>query len=161
MSDAAAIEMLSPHFSRVSFEHSSTAIDHNIPNIMGPAELACARALCLVILEPLRVMRARPIFQTSGYRCLLVNRLVGSSDHGQHPLGMASDIHDGGSRYELACAIRDSDLPYDQLILEGYHEGDPHSGWVHVSHNPAGTNRRQVLTIPGGHGQRGIPGLHA
>jgi zinc D-Ala-D-Ala carboxypeptidase len=156
----AAPEMLSPHFSRASFEHSATAIEHRIANVMGTDELACAKLLCLHILEPVRVMRGVPIYLTSGFRCLEVNRLVGSSDHGQHPLGQASDIHDGGSRYDLAKAIAESTLDFDQLILEGYHQGQPLSGWVHVSHNPAGRNRRQVLTIPSGHGQHGIPGLH-
>jgi hypothetical protein len=156
-----APEMLSPHFSRAAFEHSNTAIDHGISNVMGPVELAAAKTLCLTVLEPLRIMRDRPIMQTSGFRCLAVNRLVGSADHSQHVLGQASDINDGGSRYELAKLIAESDLPYDQLILEAYHSGDPLSGWVHVSHNPNGPQRRQVLTIPNGRGQHGIPGLHA
>lgn len=158
---AGAPEMLSPHFSRVSFERSTTAIDNHIRNVMGPAELASARALCLNVLEPLRLMRDRPIFLTSGYRCLTVNRLVKSADTSQHLRGQAADIHDGGSRYELAKMIAESDLPFDQLILEAYHAGQPLSGWVHLSHNPNGRQRRQILTIPGGRGQHGIPGLHA
>jgi zinc D-Ala-D-Ala carboxypeptidase len=158
---AAAPEMLSAHFSRASFEHSGTAVDHGIANVMDADQLAAAKTLCATILEPLRALIGRPIMLTSGFRCLQVNRLVGSSDLGQHPKGQAADINDGHSRYELAQTIAKSRLPFDQLILEGYHEGDPLSGWVHVSHNPAGPQRGQILTIPTGHGRDGIPGLHA
>lgn len=152
--------MLSPHFSRASFEYSATAIRHGIANVMDAAQLACAKQLCRQILEPVRAMRGYPIFLTSGFRCQEVNRLVGSTPLSQHVMGQASDINDGGSRYALAKLIAESALPFDQLILEAYHAGQPLSGWVHLSHNPAGHNRRQVLTIPSGRGRHGIPGLH-
>lgn len=158
---AAAPEMLSAHFSRASFEHSGTAVDHGIANVMDADQVAAAKTLCATILEPLRALIGRPVMLTSGFRCLAVNRLVKSADTSQHIKGQAADIHDGRSRYDLAKLIAESRLPFDQLILEGYHEGNPLSGWVHVSHDPSGHQRGQVLTIPGGHGQHGIPGLHA
>ena len=36
-------------------------------------------------------------------------------------------------------AIRQSDIPYDQLILE--------FGWIHCSHSPDGHQRRQALIV--------------
>jgi len=153
-------EMLSSHFSRAEFEHSDTAIAHGIVNVMGPMQLANARSLCMNILEPLRAELGRAIVLTSGYRCLQVNRLVGSSDGSQHVQGMAADINDGGSRYKLAQHIAASTLDFDQLILEAYHPGQPLSGWVHVSRKPGGPQRRQILTIPTGRGNAALPGLH-
>ena len=46
---------------------------------------------------------------------------------------MCSDF---GSAYEVACAIRDSSIKYDQLIYEGT--------WVHISFDPR--MRQQDLT---------------
>jgi zinc D-Ala-D-Ala carboxypeptidase len=44
---------------------------------------------------------------------------------------------------ELAEWIRDN-LEFDQLILEFYRDGEPDSGWVHVSWN-GDENRNQSL----------------
>jgi hypothetical protein len=153
------MEMLSPNFSRAEFEHSETAVAHGIVNVMGSIALANARSLCANILEPLRRKVGRPLILTSGFRSLPVNRLVGSADTSQHVLGQAADINDGRSRYELAQDIAQSDLDFDQLILEAYHLGDPLSGWVHVSRRPNGPQRRQILTIPSGRGQAALSGL--
>jgi len=49
------------------------------------------------------------------------------------------------SNWELAKWIQ-SELDFDQLILEFYKKGDPHSGWVHCSYSRFGNNRRQQLT---------------
>jgi len=38
----------------------------------------------------------------------------------------------------------DSELHYDQLILEYWNESDPNSGWVHCSFSE-GNNRKQYL----------------
>ena len=51
----------------------------------------------------------------------------------------------GLSNFDLACYIRDN-LPFDQLILENYTQGDPNSGWVHVSYCRHREQRRQVMT---------------
>ena len=52
----------------------------------------------------------------------------------QHVLGQAADIEVlGVSNLELSDWIN-TNLEYDQLILEFYNEKEgPHSGWVHVS----------------------------
>lgn len=66
----------------------------------------------------------------------------------QHPLGCSGDIElpgDKPSNYELASWI-ESNLDFDQVILEFYDRKDPNSGWVHVSYRKTG-NRKQALTI--------------
>ena len=44
-------------------------------------------------------------------------------------------------------------MDFDQLILECY-TGDPSSGWVHVSYNNQGENRKDVLTYDRTNGYR-------
>ena len=61
--------------------------------------------------------------------------------------GLAADIEiPGVSNKELAEYI-ESNLPFDQLILEFYNGVDPNSGWVHVSYVDDDKNRKQTLTI--------------
>ena len=51
----------------------------------------------------------------------------------QHCKGEAVDIEISGiSNYELAVWVKDN-LNFDQVILECYRQGEPNSGWVHVS----------------------------
>jgi hypothetical protein len=46
---------------------------------------------------------------------------------------------------------------FDQLILEFYKKDDPAGGWVHVSYNEKGANRKQVLTYDGKSYENGLP----
>jgi len=62
----------------------------------------------------------------------------------QHIEGKAADIEIPSiNNKDLAWWIRNN-LEVDQLILEFYKEGEPNSGWVHVSYNE-GENRNQYL----------------
>ena len=90
-------------------------------------------------LEEVRSLFGHPLVITSGYRCLEVNRAIGSKDNSQHCLGQAADFHiDGYSIDEIIQKIIDSGIEFDQLI----HEFD---SWVHlsISDHP----RRNVLII--------------
>lgn len=147
-------EMLSPHFSREEFEYSSTAVKHGIRNIMGPVELASAKALLLHVWEPVRVHFNRPVICNSGYRSPRVNLLVGSKPGSQHERGEAMDGEIAGiPNGELALWILRSTIDFDQLILENYTPGIAGSGWVHCSRSNRGRQRRQTLTMTlGSHG---------
>ena len=50
-----------------------------------------------------------------------------------------------------------NNVDFDQLILEFYNPDDPAGGWVHVSYNEAGANRKQVLTYDGKSYENGLP----
>jgi hypothetical protein len=50
------------------------------------------------------------------------------------------------SNYDLARAVIDNKIPFDQLILEFYTPGIPNSGWVHISYRMDGSNRFDVMT---------------
>lgn len=155
-------EMLSAHFSRAEFEKSDTANRLRLANIMPAVELQAARALCIQVLEPIRVHFARPVTLNSGYRSPAVNRAVGSSPGSQHARGEAGDIEIAGiSNAELALWIKGSTIDFDQLILEAYRPGVPNSGWVHVSRSNRGRQRRSCLTMTmGSHGPVYLQGIN-
>ena len=62
----------------------------------------------------------------------------------------------GVSNYDLALWISQN-IEFDKLILECYRQGEPTSGWVHVSLKPeTAQNRNEVLTYSGGSFSQGL-----
>jgi len=101
--------------------------------------------LCEQVLQPLRDAHGVGIKVNSGYRSPDVNAAVGGSRTSDHCKGQAADIEiPGVANKDLALYIRDN-FEFTQLILEGYIEGVPDSGWVHVSYD-VNNLKRQVLT---------------
>lgn len=135
----------SKHFTVAEMTKSNTAIRLGLNNIPTPGADSALRALCAEILEPIRnalgVVRV-----SSGYRCPALNAAVKGDSSSAHVRGEAADIEvDGLSNLDLAAWIKNSGLIFDQCILEMYSPGEPHSGWVHVSHSRS-FNRGEVLT---------------
>lgn len=130
---------LSEHFSKAEFEHSNTAIQRGISNVMDSGQTQKAIDLCVNVLEPLRAHVGAPIKLNCGYRSPLVNKAVGGAKTSQHILGEAADL-DLHSR-ELFIWIKDN-LEYDQIIFEMGTEEN--AGWFHVSYRK-GRNRKQAL----------------
>lgn len=133
--------MLSDHFGLAELIASSAALRHGINNAPGPHEIDNLKRLCVTVLEPLRAAIGQPIRITSGYRCSLLNTIVGGSRTSDHISGRAADIVvPGTSPLSLARAIESLDLPVQQVIHE-------FGAWVHVSIPPAGEPpRREYLT---------------
>ena len=99
------------------------------------------------VLQPIRDHYGVPITPNSGYRCLQLNRAIGSKDTSQHTKGQAVDVEvPGVANHDLADWVKDN-LDFDQLILEFYYPGEPTSGWVHISYVSPEQNRKQLLTI--------------
>ena len=72
---------------------------------------------------------------------------------------MASDIEIFGiPNIQVAYWIQ-SNCDFDQLILEFYSPDDPAGGWVHVSYNEKGSNRKQVLTYDGKKFENNLPDM--
>lgn len=146
---------MTPHFKLAEFTKSQIASRLGIDNT--PPELVKRRlkALAERILEPVRKHFGRPVRISSGYRCLALNKAIGSKTSSQHVRGEAADFEIPGiPNIEVACWIRDN-LEKDQLILEFWEQGDPHAGWIHCSYSE--NNRNMVLTISRKTTTEGLP----
>ena len=136
---------LSPNFTLAELTKSQTALRKGIDNTPTQDEIEKLQLLVDNVLQRVRDHFGRPVTINSGFRCLKLNRAIGSKDNSQHRKGEAADIEvPGVSNLELAEWIRDN-LTFDQLILEFYSEDDPAAGWVHVSYVPQ--PRNATLTI--------------
>ena len=145
---------LSTHFSLAELVASGEAARRGIDNSPTPEALAALRRTALG-LETVRMrLGGMPVIISSGYRCLALNRAIGSKDTSQHLLGEAVDFicPRFGSPANIVAALKDSDVPYDQLILEFARSG---GGWVHVSFSER--NRRQAFSLD----ERGVQPLFA
>lgn len=125
---------------------SDTAIERRIWNGASKAVEDNLRQLVDNILDPLRERWGKPITVNSGHRCPEINKAVGGVPNSQHVTGCAADITTGsveGNRALMRLLV-DGGLHYDQLIDEANYK------WLHVSFNPCGVNRRQLLRMRGG-----------
>lgn len=135
---------LSEHFGLQEFTKSSHS---DIPNGPSPEEIACLKALCLNILEPLRAHYGKPITILSGFRCPALNKVVGGAPTSQHVMGQAADIEIYGIRNDEIWQYIVNSLPFDQVIAEKLSREDGSAGWVHVSYDPRA--RRDAISFLG------------
>ena len=121
---------LSPHFTLEEMEASDTAKRLGICNKAPSGVVKNLGYLASNLLEQIRTLVGKPIYISSGYRCELLNKAVGGSPTSQHRYGQAVDIEAIGiSPKTLYTIIKNSNLQYDQLILEKTKQAE----WVHVS----------------------------
>ena len=147
---------LSKHFTLEEFEKSQTATRKGIINKAGSGEIKNLGDLCYEVLEPVRAKFDKPVTITSGYRSPELSEAIGSKATSQHCLGEAADFEIAGvSNLQVALWI-ENNVDFDQLILEFWKEGEPNSGWIHVSYKD-GSNRKQVLTYDGSSYNNGLP----
>ena len=147
---------LSKHFTLEEFEKSQTATRKGIKNKAGSGEIKNLGDLCYEVLEPVRAKFDKPVTITSGYRSPELSEAIGSKATSQHCLGQAVDFEIAGvSNLEVALWLTNN-VNFDQCILEFWKEGEPNSGWIHVSFHE-GSNRKQVLTYSGGEYKNGLP----
>lgn len=144
-------DKLSQHFTLREFLRSETAARRGIDNTPGPVMLRVLERTA-ANLEDVRRLLGVPIHISSGYRCLALNRAIGSKDSSAHVRGLAVDFDapEFGEPVDICRAIHASDIMYDQLIYE-------HT-WVHIAWAATGSApRRQTLTLmPGGSYAHGI-----
>jgi len=142
---------LSPHFSLEELTKSQTALRMGIDNTTTERETQALRYVCYKVLEPVREHFAIPFSPSSGFRSKELNDAIGGAVGSQHCLGEAADIEIPGVDNETLARWIVKNLTFDQLILEYYIQGDPSSGWVHVSwvEEARVDNRGDVLTFDG------------
>lgn len=138
---------LTNNFYLYEFTKSQTALRHGIDNTPTQTEIDNLKLLCREVLQPLRYAFDMPITISSGFRCLELNKKIGSSDRSQHVTGHAADFEIPGiPNLGVAEFIRDN-FSFDQLILEYWYSDVPNSGWIHCSYVSLEDNRKDVLTI--------------
>ncbi len=130
------------------YSQSNVAKRLKIENRPDPNEIISLALLNHQIVRPLcKKFGYKKLKFNSGFRCLTLNRAIGSKDTSQHVKGQAVDLEFNGiDNMTLFKWIKDK-LEFDQLILEFYKESDPNSGWVHVSYDTKKKNRQSVLMI--------------
>ncbi len=138
---------LTAHFTLEELTHSNKAVLLNLDNTPSP-EIIKELKLTAEMLEKIRAHisalcgRDCPMFDISGYRSLLVNRAVGSSDTSDHVKGAAADFEAAWMKpYDVCKALvpKMAEFGIGQIINE--------KTWVHVSrHAPANAVNR-ILTI--------------
>ena len=129
------------HFTLGEFLRSEAAARLGIDNTPAPDILHVLQRNA-ESMEELRALVGAPLHITSGYRCLALNRAIGSKDTSAHVEGRATDFEalEFGSPLEVCRRIVASDIAFDQLIWE-------HS-WVHIGWPKIGVDpRRQVLIL--------------
>jgi hypothetical protein len=135
---------LSANFQLSELVKSQTAERKGISNNPSPDHIDNLKSLCLNVLQPIRSHFDEPVIISSGYRSAELCIAIGSKPTSQHSEGKAADIEIVNvDNRELAMWIKNN-LEFDQLILEFYKEGEPNSGWVHVSYSGE-NNRNQFL----------------
>jgi zinc D-Ala-D-Ala carboxypeptidase len=127
--------ILTQHFTLAELTKSETAIRKGIVNTPDEQAITNLTLVCNIILEPVREHYGIPFSPNSGFRCLELNRAIGSSDNSQHVEGKAVDFEVPGiDNKDVALWVK-KNCAFDQIILEFYKEGQPSSGWVHCSYD--------------------------
>jgi len=150
---------LSKHFKLEEFEKSMTASRKGIKNKAGDGEIKSLGDLCYEILAPVRAHFDKPIYISSGYRSEALCEAIGSKKTSQHTKGQAVDFEINGVPNIKIAYWLSNNVDFDQLILEYFDKNDPAGGWIHVSYNEKGSNRKQVLTFDGDKYENGLPDM--
>ena len=135
---------LTKNFSLLELTKSQTAERKGIDNTPSTEHQENLKLLCESILQPVRDHFGKVVTISSGYRSPELCTAIGSKITSQHAKGQAADFEIFGVSNKTLADYIDSELHYDQLILEYWKESDPNSGWVHCSFSE-GNNRKQYL----------------
>ena len=130
------------YFTLKEMINSNTAKSKGIDNTPTWSVVLNLLELVQNVLDPIREAYKKPIKVNSGYRCIELNRAVGSKDNSQHILGLAADITVGSreANKQLFEFIQSNIKEWDQLINENNYQ------WIHISYNK-NNNRKQVLSL--------------
>ena len=124
---------------------SETAKRKGISNMPTPEHIENFKKLAENVFQPIRDHFGVPIYISSGYRSKALNKAIGGSLTSQHCQGEAIDIDMDGTSItnkQIFDFIKDN-LVFDQMIWEFGTDKNP--GWVHVSYESTGRQRKQIL----------------
>jgi len=138
---------LSANFTLKELTKSDTATRLGIDNTPDEAVIESLKLLCENVLQPVRDHFGKSVTVNSGFRSPETNQATGGSKTSDHCKGQAADIEiEGISNPDLAHWIMDN-CDYTQLILEFYTQGQPNSGWVHVSYDPGNLKMQELTAV--------------
>jgi hypothetical protein len=131
---------LSKHFSLEELTQSDTAVRLDIDNTPSEEVMDNLKFLAEK-LEDVRDLLHNPMLISSGFRSDALNSHLGSKRTSAHTRGLAVDFISPsfGTPEEIVEAIVNSDIQYDQVILE-------FGRWVHLAFTP-NEPRKQALII--------------
>lgn len=134
-------EKLSEHFTLEEFVISQTAARRGIDNTPSPAIIHNLRRTAAAMERVRKLLGDKPIRVSSGYRCPALNAAVGGSESSAHMQGLAADFTcpGFGTVFQVAMAIADSNIEFDQVIHE-------YGTWVHFGLR-LGPGRRKLNSI--------------
>jgi len=129
---------LSKYFDLRELIFSKIAEENGIDNTPTPEILEKLKYTASQF-DKVRELLGKPVNVSSGYRCLQVNRRIGSKDTSQHLKGEAVDFKCElfGNPKKVFDKIKESNIQFDQLIVE-------FNSWVHISFVKNG-GRRECL----------------
>jgi hypothetical protein len=134
---------LTPHFSLDELTRSDTAKRLDIRNDPNDVQVANLHTLAEGLEQVRTKLNSNPIWVTSGFRSMDLNRAIKSKDTSYHTFGLAADFTcpGYGDVPQVMRTLANSSIEFDQLILE-------HGSWIHIAF-PKGTEkpRRQMLSI--------------
>lgn len=135
-------DRLSPHLTLAEFTESDTAARLGIDNSLPGNLLEAARTTGLM-LERIRAVLGAPMLISSGYRCSVLNKAIGSGPSSDHLKAQALDFRAPG--YGTPLKICKTLLPHmtelgiGQMIYE--------YTWVHVSSRSPNNSANTALTL--------------
>jgi len=133
--------IIGKYFSLFDICNSNTALAKNFDNRPSADIIKRATALIINVLLPIREHFGLPMIVSCIFRCLLLNRFLGSKDDSQHVKGEACDFTIPGKTIDEIFNWIKHNLVFDQLIHEGT--------WIHVSFSLV-KNRKQCLKLVNG-----------
>ena len=148
---------LSKHFTLEEMTKSMTATRKGIDNTPGSGEIKNLGNLCYEVLEPVRAHFDKAVSISSGFRSEALCEAIGSKKTSQHALGCAADFEINGVPNIQVAYWLTNNVDFDQCIMEFFDKDDPAGGWIHVSYDKEGSNRKQVLTFDGKKYSEGLP----
>ena len=115
------------NFSPEEFFASETACERNIKNMTDDQDILINLNFTASKMQEIRNLLGYSIRINSGYRCLELNRAVGSKDTSQHIKGQACDFvcPDYGTPEQIIHYLKKNNIEVDQCLCEG--------NWIHVS----------------------------
>lgn len=116
-----------PNFNAEEFIYSDTAIRLGIDNTPKDINLIYNGMILADKMQEIRKLLNAPIKINSAYRCLELNRKIGSKDNSQHIQFQACDFTSTfGTPEQIVKFLKENKVEVDQCLIE-------FDSWVHLS----------------------------